>query len=142
MVPRLVSGTVRVTDESYGTTGSAFVRVAVANLREPDKAVAVEAIVDTGFSGQLKLPPETVESLGLMRIGESRLARLANNEVQEFDIHVATVFMDGQWRPVQVFAVPGPPLIGMAMMWGSRLSMELRDGGGVLIEEVDGANRR
>ena len=119
-------------------TGSAFVQVIVARTGDTDRAVTVEATVDTGFSGQLKLPPETVESLGLPRIPEPRFARLANNEIHEFRIHLASVFMDGRWRLVQVFAVPGEPLIGMALMWGSRLAIELREGGAVLIEKMSG----
>ena len=132
----MVSGTVRITDQSEMITGSAFVQVTVANLGDTDGAVTVEAIVDTGFSGQLKLPPETVESLGLLRIGEPVRARLANNTLHEFAVHAASVFLHGRWRTVSVLAGPGPPLIGMALMWGSRLTMELREGGAVAIEEM------
>ena len=109
--------------------------------RDQNRTIAVEATVDTGFSYTLKLPPETVEALGLPRIGDPRLAMLANNELHEFSAHAATVFLNGQRRSILVLAGPGEPLIGMALMWGSRLSMELREGGTVLIEEMTDANR-
>ena len=132
----MASGTVRITDQSDVITGSAIIQVTVARTEDSDNAVTVEATVDTGFSGQLKLPPETVESLGLLRIGEPVQARLANDTLHEFVIHAASVLIVGRWRTVSVLVGPGKPLIGMALMWGCRLTLELREGGGVLIEEM------
>lgn len=132
----MASGTVRITDQSDLITGSAFIQATVARTEDSDDAAIVEATVDTGFSGQLKLPPETVESLGLLRIGEPVQARLANDTLHEFALHAASVFIVGRWRTVSVLVGPGKPIIGMALIWDCRLTMELCEGGSVLIEEL------
>lgn len=61
----------------------------------------IEAVVDTGYSGFLTLPPRLVGELGLPfdYIGQ---AFLANDAEVEFDVHYVTVLWDGQSRNIEV----------------------------------------
>ena len=48
----------------------------------------------------------------------------------------ATVLWDGSRRPVSVIAAGGPPLLGMEMLAGHRLTMEVVEGGVVRIDTL------
>ena len=97
------------------------------------KKQALDAIVDTGFNGSLTLPPAVVKALGLRRVGRGQ-AVLANGLKQKFDICEATVLWDGQSRSVETDSLSNAPLIGMAMLKGHELLIEVEDGGRVFIE--------
>ncbi len=93
----------------------------------------IEAIIDTGFNGSLTLPPSIVQALGLRRVGRGR-AVLAAGLRQQFDICEVTVFWDGQPRHVETDSLSNAPLIGMTMLRGHELLIEVEDGGRVCIE--------
>jgi clan AA aspartic protease len=103
-------------------------------IRGPNgRALDVEAIVDTGFNGFLTLPPALVTTLGLPRLGRGRVM-LANGSEQIIDIHRATVIWDGEALSVEADAVDAPPLVGMALLYGYELAVEVIDGGSVVIK--------
>ena len=94
----------------------------------------LEAIVDTGFTGWMALPADTIEELGLTSYGQ-RPANQAGG-VGMFSIYGALVSWHGEQRPVLVHRITGDPLIGMALLEGCRLTVDARDDGDVIIEEV------
>ena len=63
----------------------------------------IEAVVDTGFSGFLTLPPGLVDELRLpfAYIGQ---AILANDAEVDFDVHYVTVLCDGEPREIEADA--------------------------------------
>lgn len=61
----------------------------------------IEAIIDTGFSGFLTLPPALVMALRLPWLCRQP-GILADGSVEVFDVHTATVLGDGQPRAVEV----------------------------------------
>ena len=91
------------------------------------------AIVDTGFTGWLTLPPELIVALGLpwKELGE---AILADGREILFDVYEAAVVWDGQLTAISVDESESEPLIGMALMDGFRILIEDTDGGNVQIE--------
>ena len=95
----------------------------------------VVAVIDTGYNGALTLPPSLITELGLTFVGEGR-AILANGEEETFDVHGVTVLWDGQLRHVETGAVGTEPLIGMMLLDRHDLSIQVRDGGRVLIEAM------
>ncbi len=95
----------------------------------------IEAVVDTGFTGELTLPPETVESLSLRFQGDGTAA-LADGSVESFEIYRAALVWHSIPRLVLAYAVPGPPLVGMELLRGSELRVEATPGGRVRIEEL------
>jgi len=66
----------------------------------------------------------------------ARSAILANGNVEQFDIHVATVIWDGIPRPILVQAIDNIPLLGMALLVGYDLRIRVTVGGRVEIEAV------
>ena len=93
----------------------------------------VNAIIDTGFNGFLTLPPALVTTLGLMRRSRGR-ALLANGSEELFDIYGVTVLWDGQQRYVEADAVDTTPLVGMSLLDGYDLYIQVADGGQVVIQ--------
>ena len=93
-------------------------------------------IVDTGFNGFLTLPPALVATLALPRLNRGR-ATLADGSAQIIDVHGATVIWDGETRHVEITAVNAPPLVGMSMLYGYDLSIQVVDGGSVAIRKAE-----
>ena len=93
----------------------------------------IRAVVDTGFNGYLILPPTLVAELGLSVVGEGE-AVLADGSEAAFDVYGVTMLWDGEPRYVETGAVGADPLVGIAMLEGHDLSIQVRDGGRVVIE--------
>ncbi len=55
----------------------------------------LEVALDTGFTGYLTLPGDSIQQLGLPSVGQ-RTFELANGEVFDFDTYLATVSWHGQ----------------------------------------------
>ncbi len=109
-------------------------------LEGPDgQEQKLDFIIDTGFNGSLTLPPSVVEALGLRRVGRGR-AVLANGLKQQFDICEVTIFWDGKRRHVETDSLRNAPLVGMTMLRGHKLLIEVEDGGRVSIEAQEPVN--
>ena len=93
----------------------------------------IDAVVDTGYNGFLTLPPVLVAELELTRLGQKSLA-LANGRRDIFDTYGVTVFWDGQSRFVDADEADAAPLLGMSMLDNHDLSIQVRDGGRVVIQ--------
>ena len=89
---------------------------------------AVDAIVDSGFTSSLALPVTMVTALGLAR-QSGGTAVLADGSVSQFDICAAEVEWGGTWRAVLVSAVGNEPLLGMRLLAGHKLVIEVVPGG-------------
>lgn len=97
------------------------------------RASHVEAVVDTGFSMHLTLPRAVVNRLRLPYAGRMR-ARLADGSEAAFALFDATIYWDDEWRSVAVAAAETKPLVGMALLEGHNLSVDVHRGGRVLIQ--------
>src|SRR5436853_2965142 len=97
------------------------------------QTITVEAVVDTGFDGLLTLPPDLVARLELP-FGMTRSYELGDGGRVALDIHRTAVLWDGQERDVEAIVPNGGALVGMAMLSGYRLFVDVIDGGDVLIE--------
>lgn len=93
----------------------------------------VEAVVDTGFNGYLTLPPILMEDLELPVVGDGE-AVLADGNQAAFDVYGVTVLWDGQPMYVETGVVGVDPLVGMALLEGHNLNIDIEDGGRVLIQ--------
>jgi clan AA aspartic protease len=93
----------------------------------------IDAIIDIGFNGFLTLPPTLVTALGLTRRSRGR-ALLANGSEELFDIYGVPVLWDGQQRYVEADAVDTTPLVGMSLLDGYDLHIQVADGGQVVIQ--------
>ncbi|MFO7903800.1 MAG: clan AA aspartic protease [Planctomycetota bacterium] len=97
----------------------------------------VEAVVDTGFDGWLSLPSVLIGALGLHWRERGR-AILADSSETIFDIYEGTVVWDGQPRRVPVDEAETAPLIGMSLLGGYELNIQVRIGGVVSITAMAG----
>jgi clan AA aspartic protease len=95
----------------------------------------VDALIDTGFSGFLTLPSDIISTLGLTWQGRD-VATLGDGTSCTFEVYIATVIWDGQYREVYINESETMPLIGMALLHGHRLQVDAIEGGSVKIEAL------
>ena len=117
-----------------GVVNAAHEAVVALSLQGPaGQSQEIEAVVDTGYSGFLTLPTALVAELGLpfAYIGQ---AFLANDDEVSFDVHDVTVLWDGNARRIEADATGSTPLLGMLMLDGHNLNIDVEDGGRVVIQ--------
>jgi clan AA aspartic protease len=105
-------------------------------VRGPGKQVQeIEAVVDTGYTASLTLPPTVIASLGLQwkTIGGGILA---DGTECTFDVYAATVLWDGEERRISIDEADADPLVGMKLMAGYELKVQVRPGGKVTIKDL------
>ena len=119
-----------------GVVNAAYEAVIAVSVRGPaGQSREIEAVVDTGFNRYLVLPPALVAELGLDMVGRSPVT-LADGSEQSFDVHNVSVIWDGQLRDVYAYVADAAPLVGMSLLDLHDLSIQVRDGGRVLIEPM------
>lgn len=96
----------------------------------------LEALIDTGFSGFLTLPQETISSLGLQQTGSTRMI-LADGRIVSCAVYRVVVDWDGIPVDIEVEDSNFTPLVGAALLDGFRLNVEMENGGQVVIEPLN-----
>ena len=109
----------------------AVIRLAVRGPARQEQQI--EAVVDTGFDGWFSLPPALIALLGLQWRRRGR-ALLADGSESLFDIYEGTVAWNGSPRRIAVDEASTAPLVGMALLYGYELNVQVRSGGGVTIK--------
>ena len=87
----------------------ALVRLTIRGFR--GRQQEVEAVVDSGYTGWLTLPPIAIAALNL-RWQTSGRGLLADGSVSVFDVYQAKVVWDGRLRRVFVDEFDASPLVG------------------------------
>ena len=117
-----------------GTVNSAYEAVVPLPLRGPaGQAREMDAVVDTGFTRFLTLPPAMVAELGLAYIGVNSVI-LADGSETTLEVYGVTVLWDGQPREVVAYMSDTTPLIGMSLLHRHNLNVDVEYGGRVLIQ--------
>ena len=117
-----------------GKVNAAYEAALTLTVEGPEGlAREIEAVVDTGYNGFLTLPPILVGELDLPFITSGE-ATLADGSAVSFDIHMVTVDWDGQARHIEADAAETTPLVGMRLLAGHNLHVEVESGGRVVIE--------
>lgn len=117
-----------------GVVNAAYEAVVPLSLQSPTgHAREIETVVDTGFTGYLTLPPALVQELALPYV-TSGWATLADGSEVSFDTFQVTVLWEGKIKEVFADEADTTPLVGMMLMDGYDLSIQVRDGGRVLIQ--------
>jgi clan AA aspartic protease len=99
------------------------------------RTLEIQVIVDTGFTVWLTLPSEQIETLGLRRYGLGR-AILGDGSLSVFEVYVGKIMWHGRIRRVRVNALDAAPMIGMSLLRGCELKMQVRRRGQVIIEPI------
>ncbi len=95
----------------------------------------VNAIIDTGFDLELALPRAAIRSLGLTWRDEIEMT-LADGQTARFQLCSATIIWHERRREIRVLETLDEAIIGADLLWGSTLTMQMREGGDVIIEEL------
>jgi clan AA aspartic protease len=111
----------------------AIIRIAVGNASDPKQMIT--AVIDTGFTGFLSLPPSIIESLNLpWRFRD--IATLGDGSEVVFEMYAANAIWDGKIQVVDVAASEADPLVGMSLLYGFKLQIEAVENGIVTIEAL------
>jgi clan AA aspartic protease len=108
----------------------AVIRLRVA--RAGRRGVEIDAVLDTGFDDALALPRRLITALGLPWAGPAQ-AMLADGSIVRLNYYQATVLWEGRRRKIMVLDADGGPLAGMSLLYGSRVTLDVVDGGPVTI---------
>ena len=117
-----------------GVVNSAHEAVVSLLVQGPTgQTLRLDAVIDTGFSRFITLPPEAATELGLALTGRNRVS-LADGSEATLDVYGVTVLWDGQPRDVVAYAAGTVPLIGMSILEDHSLYVHVTDGGRVAIQ--------
>ena len=94
----------------------------------------LDAVVDTGFNGELTLPADVIQSLGLHGVGR-RYVIMGDGRREPVDLYDAVVSWHGRMLHITVELAEIEPLIGTDLLAGCRLAIDWWDGGEVILEE-------
>ncbi len=97
------------------------------------RKITVDAVIDTGFSGQLALPATVVDMLSFPLQGV-RSALMGDGRSVMVEIYKAQVVWEGKLREVQLLAMQGS-LIGMSLLYGSDVHFRVVEGGPVAVSQ-------
>lgn len=99
----------------------------------------IDTVIDTGFSGFLTLPSDIISALGLRWEGRD-VATLGDGTSCTFEVYLAVVIWDGQYREIYVNESETFPLIGMRLLRGYDLRIQTIEGVTVTIEALPNVN--
>jgi clan AA aspartic protease len=111
----------------------ALIRLTIRGFRGREQEI--DAVVDSGYTGWLTLPPAVIAALQLRWQTVGR-GVLADGSVSAFDVYRARVVWDGRVRSVFVDEFDATPLVGMALLRGYEYKMQVRARGRVTIKRL------
>jgi clan AA aspartic protease len=111
----------------------AIIKVVVGQIGSPK--IAVDAVIDTGFTSFLSLPLSIITELDLTW-NYRDVGTLGDGSEIVFELYKASVIWDGQNKLIDVVASDADPLVGMGLLYGFKLQVEAVEGGRVSIEAM------
>jgi clan AA aspartic protease len=109
--------------------------VQLAVIGDEAKKQGIRAVIDTGFTGSLTLPPSVIADLELTWFTQQE-GFLGDGSRRTFDVYRGTVIWDGQLRVIEINASDTAPLVGMALLEGFELRVQAYEGGTVAILQI------
>ena len=101
-----------------------------------DGCEEINAVIDTGYTDFLTLSHEIIDELDL-DFAINVQAFLADGSEEILPMFNVTVTWDGEPRRVRAIATRGESLLGMAMLHGRRLVVEVIEGGQVAVQPLN-----
>lgn len=113
--------------------GEAIIRVRVHG---PGQVIAdVPAGLDTGFTESLCLNEETIAALGLPFLYQT-MVQLGNGGFVRMNVYTGQVEWDRRRRGTLVHETEGDALIGVSLLKGFHVGIDMVDGGRVSLEPL------
>ena len=94
-----------------------------------------EAVLDTGFSAALSLPPTLIASLNGVWQTRDRVV-LGDGRECLFDVYELNLEWDGERRVVSVHEPDSSPLLGMELLQGFEVNFKMKQNGKVTIKRM------
>lgn len=94
-----------------------------------------EAVVDSGFNGFIGLPGEAISRLNLPFAGSTRVV-LGDGSEARLSVYVGVAVLGGRTVDVEVIDSEGGALIGMALLRGCELRIQVAPGGQVFLKPL------
>jgi clan AA aspartic protease len=101
-------------------------------LRADGATIQISAVIDTGFTEFLTLPLALMQELEFPLIGGNDMV-LADGGIKRILLHVGTIQWHDEERLIPVHRCDSDPLIGMSLLVGSKLNIEVIPSGRVEI---------
>ena len=97
-------------------------------ISKDDLSVQPHVTLDTGFTGDIKVNPQTASDLGLQPIASEEVT-VASGETIETPMAFALVSMEGIVHPVTVLVSPGSQLAGIGLFtkFGYKASVDCKN---------------
>ncbi len=92
----------------------------------------IDAVIDTGFNGFLTLPSAMIMTLDLSWSG-SDVATLGDGSEALFDMYTANIIWDGDYKEIDIAESETESLIGMGLLYGYRLQVDIIEKGQITI---------
>jgi clan AA aspartic protease len=118
-----------------GVVRAAEGRIRLTVKGRPGREQEIEAVLDTGYTASLTLPPAVIQTLGLRWQTVDR-CKLADGSICLLDVYEAKVVWDGKVRQILVNESDAEPLAGMRLLKGHELKMQVRYRGKVTIKRL------
>lgn len=109
--------------------------IQVTVLGPSGRRKSVEALIDTGFDGFLSLPPEVIDGL-MLRWRDRRFAVLADGKETVFDVYLGAVLWNGKRKTISILETDATPFVGMSLLNGYELKVQVRPEGDVTIKRM------
>jgi clan AA aspartic protease len=111
----------------------ATIRLVVGNL--DSQSQMIDAVIDTGFTGFLTLPSSVLADLNL-RAYRREEGILGDGSTCVFDVYRGLVIWDGELRRIDINESDTEPLVGMGLLYGYRMQLDVIEGGTVTIQAL------
>jgi clan AA aspartic protease len=122
-----------------GIVNADFESIISLSVRGSDGQLYTQnAIVDTGFNGWLSLSSDLIAQLNLRWKRRGR-AIVGDGSECVFNVYEAVLVWDGNLLTIPVDEADSEPLIGMSLMEGYKLMVQVFEGGLVQLSKVNTA---
>ncbi len=95
----------------------------------------INFLVDTGFNGDVSLPPKLISTLGLRWL-QTESVRFADDHMTREDVYLADIEWGGTTQTVHVYEMDSPPLLGTFLLLGHRIEIDMIEDGDVTIRPI------
>ena len=115
--------------------GELFPTINVQVLDRESNAHLISGVIDTGFTGDIMLPPRIIQMIKPYYDGDV-MTELADGSTISTDAYIGNLLWHGVRKEIEIIESDGYPLIGMNLLRGSTVNIQTVAGGAVHINEI------